>query len=78
MAYQSLLNARTGGSNAMMTSSDKLKATGMFIFANDLHDDNVPMMTKDIVELISPLLFNIEDGREAIKAKVRNLVMPSI
>ena len=77
-AYQSLLNVRTGGSNAMMTSSDKLKAIGTFIFATDLHDENEPMMTKHIAELIVPLLFNIQDGREAIKAKVRNLVTPDI
>ena len=63
-AYQSLLNTGTGGSNAMITSSDKLKAIETFIFANDLCDDNEPMMTKDIVELIIPLLVNIEDGNK--------------
>ena len=35
-AYQCLLNAGTGGSNSMMTSSDKLEAIGMFIFAVDM------------------------------------------
>jgi len=61
----------------MMTSRVKLKAIGMFIFVEDLHDDNEPMMTKDTVNLIIPLLFNT-DGREAIKARVRNLETPGI